>query len=47
MASSSLVTSHHAFQLPIAKVRSVFRAQDEERKLGKLPERDHDALRST
>ena len=47
MDSRSLVTSSHAFQLPIAKVRSVFRAEDVERKLGKLPEREHEALRST
>jgi ATP-dependent Lon protease len=47
MDSRSLVTSSHTFQLPVARVRSVFRAEDVERKLGKLPERDHDALRST
>lgn len=46
MESRSLVPQS-SFQLPIANVRSVYRAQDVERKLTKLPERDHESLRST
>ena len=46
MESRNLVPQS-SFQLPIANVRSVYRAQDVERKLTKLPERDHESLRST
>ncbi|GAA4341578.1 AAA family ATPase [Variovorax defluvii] len=35
------------FQLPVAHLRSVFRTHDVERKLAKLPERDHENLRTT
>ena len=35
------------FQLPIANVRSVFHPGEVERKLAKLPSRDHDSLRTT
>ena len=36
-----------SFQLPIANLRNVFRPHEVERKLAKLPGRDHDTLRST
>ena len=36
-----------SFQLPVAHLRSVFRTHDVERKLAKLPERDHEHLRTT
>lgn len=35
------------FQLPIASLRNVFRPHEVERKLAKLPGRDHDCLRTT
>ena len=47
MESRSLVTTAPGFQLPLASVRSVFHPGDVERKLGKLPDRDHENLRST
>ena len=48
MTSHSLVPQSAAgFQLPIAHVRPVFQPADVERKLSKLPARDHDNLRST
>ena len=47
MESRSLVTTAPSFQLPLASVRSVFHPGDVERKLGKLPDRDHENLRST
>jgi ATP-dependent Lon protease len=36
-----------AFALPVAQMRSVFQSADVERKLARLPERDHEHLRST
>ncbi|HJS04767.1 MAG TPA: AAA family ATPase [Variovorax sp.] len=39
--------STSSFQLPVAHLRSVFRTHDVERKLAKLPERDHEHLRTT
>lgn len=39
--------SSSSFQLPVAHLRSVFRTHDVERKLAKLPERDHEHLRTT
>ncbi|VTU18305.1 AAA family ATPase [Variovorax sp. RA8] len=36
-----------SFQLPVAHLRSVFRTHDVERKLAKLPHRDHEHLRTT
>jgi len=39
--------SSSSFHLPVASVRSVFRPHDVERKLAKLPEREHEALRTT
>src|SRR6476661_7966298 len=36
-----------SFQLPIANVRNVFHPHDVERKLAKLPGRDHENLRTT
>jgi ATP-dependent Lon protease len=36
-----------SFQLPIASLRNVFRPHEVERKLAKLPGRDHEGLRST
>ena len=47
MDSSSLVPATQSFQLPVAKLRSVFQTHDVERKLAKLPERDHEHLRTT
>ncbi len=39
--------SMSSFQLPVAHLRSVFRTHDVERKLAKLPDRDHEHLRTT
>ncbi len=47
MESRSLVAQSSSFQLPVAQVRSVYRTHDVERKLAKLPEREHESLRST
>ena len=47
MESRSIVTTTPGFQLPLASVRSVFHPGDVERKLNKLPEREHESLRST
>jgi ATP-dependent Lon protease len=47
MESRSLVAQTSSFQLPVAQVRSVYRTHDVERKLAKLPEREHETLRST
>ena len=47
MESNSLVPQGHPFRLPIALMRSVFQPEEVERKLAKLPEREHDNLRST
>jgi ATP-dependent Lon protease len=48
MESRSLVPHQSSrFKLPIANLRSVFRTHDVERKLAKLPGRDHESLRST
>ena len=46
MESLSLVPHTPAFRLPIASMRNVFLPDDVERKLAKLPERDHESLRS-
>jgi ATP-dependent Lon protease len=45
--SRDLVPASSSFQLPVAQLRSVFRTHDVERKLAKLPERDHEHLRTT
>lgn len=47
MESRSLVPQGHGLKLPIANVRNVFRPHDVERKLAKLPQRDHENLRAT
>lgn len=48
METRSLVPHQSSsFQLPIANLRSVFRTHDVERKLAKLPGRDHENLRTT
>ncbi|WP_218510464.1 AAA family ATPase [Variovorax sp. dw_308] len=47
MDSRSLVPASPAFQLPVANLRSVFQTHDVERKLAKLPDRDHENLRTT
>ncbi len=47
MESHSLVPQDHAFRLPIARMRSVFQPEEVERRLAKLPEREHESLRST
>lgn len=46
MASHSLVPQSPPFRLPIARMRSVFQPDEVERKLAKLPERDHESLRN-
>jgi len=47
MESRHLVPLTPEFRLPIAKMRNVFTTEDVERKLAKLPERDHESLRTT
>ena len=48
MESRSLVPHPSpGLKLPIANLRSVFRTHDVERKLAKLPARDHENLRAT
>ncbi|MDB5947938.1 MAG: ATP-dependent protease La-like protein [Ramlibacter sp.] len=48
MESRSLVPQQSSsFKLPIANLRSVFRPHDVERKLAKLPGKDHENLRTT
>ena len=47
MESRCLVPHASSFQLPVASVRSVFQPHDVERKLAKLPSREHENLRST
>jgi len=47
MDSRSLVPASPSFQLPVAHLRSVFQTHDVERKLAKLPDRDHEHLRTT
>lgn len=48
MSSNPLVPCDPAmFKLPIAQVRNVFRPQEVERKLAKLPAREHENLRTT
>lgn len=47
MQSRSLVAHSSSFKLPVAQLRSVYLTQDVERKLAKLPERDHESLRTT
>jgi ATP-dependent Lon protease len=47
MDSRSLVPTTPSFQLPVAHLRSVFQTHDVERKLAKLPDRDHEHLRTT
>lgn len=47
MESRSLVPHAPGLKLPIANVRSVFRPHEVERKLAKLPQREHEGLRAT
>ncbi len=48
LVPSALATSARSpFQLPVAQLRSVYQRHDVERKLAKLPEREHEHLRST
>jgi ATP-dependent Lon protease len=48
METRSLVPHQSStFTLPVANVRSVYRTHDVERKLAKLPGRDHESLRNT
>ena len=47
METFSLVPQSSQFSLPVAQVRSVYLMQEVERKLAKLPERDHESLRHT
>ncbi|MFT4265648.1 MAG: AAA family ATPase [Xenophilus sp.] len=47
MESRSLVPADAPFQLPVAQLRSVYQTHEVERRLAKLPEREHEHLRST
>jgi len=47
MESRSLVPQAPGLKLPIAHLRSVFSLHDVERKLAKLPPREHESLRAT
>ena len=41
------VSRSSSFHLPVAQMRRVFKPDEVERKLARLPERDHDSLRAT
>ena len=47
MTAHSLVPQVSSFHLPVATVRSVYQRHDVERKLAKLPDREHENLRTT
>jgi len=47
MESRSLVPFTPSLKIPIAQTRNVFNQQEVERKLAKLPQQEHDLLRST
>lgn len=47
MESLSTFSAGSGIKIPIAQIRSVFQTSEVERKLAKLPERDHELLRST
>ena len=47
MESRSLVPQSPGLRLPIANLRNIFQPHDVERKLAKLPARDHESLRAT
>jgi ATP-dependent Lon protease len=47
LESRSLVPQGPGLKLPIANVRNVFRPHEVERKLAKLPQREHETLRAT
>jgi len=47
MQSRNLVTQSGSLKLPVAQLRSVYQTQEVARKLAKLPEREHECLRST
>lgn len=47
MESLSTSPTGSGIKIPIAQIRSVFQTSEVERKLAKLPERDHELLRST
>ena len=47
MESRSLVPQSASFTLPLASVRSVYQTVEVERKLAKLPDKDHENLRTT
>jgi ATP-dependent Lon protease len=47
MLERKSVSPSSAFVLPVAQMRQVFQPDDVERRLAKLPERDHDHLRAT
>jgi len=47
MQSHTLVAQPQALRLPIARMRCVFQVEEVERKLAKLPEREHENLRAT
>ena len=47
MESRSLVSQPSPFHLPLAQLRRVFQTEEVERKLAKLQDHEHDALRAT
>lgn len=47
MESRSLVPQTSSFSLPLASVRSVYQTVEVERKLAKLPDKEHENLRTT
>jgi ATP-dependent Lon protease len=46
-ASFDLVTASRTASMPIARMRSLYRVDEVGRKLGKLPQKEHETLRST
>src|SRR6218665_3556194 len=46
-ASNEVVTVSSRGSIPIARMRSVYRVDDVGRKLGRLPDKEHETLRST
>ena len=47
MSSNSLVPHTPGFRLPIAQMRNVYQLGDVERRLDKLPAKEHESLRAT
>ena len=47
MESRRSVSQCSSFHLPVAQMRRVFQPGEVERKLARLPDRDHESLRAT